>query len=153
MIASSIFFSAPVLPVLQTGGLQDPQFPPPPPPTDVAHRRVEITRLLPEAQLDTLRQAVRTQLTALGLTDAPDANQVFLHRYDQREAPDFAAGTSPRLFICLTRWRERKIGVEARLGESIVGFDAEYGQGLLVRAGLPLRIKSQRRQVFWVLEA
>ena len=120
-------------------------------PEDAAHHRLDVTDLLPTSRLDLLQRAVRTQLDALGVGGRD--GRVFLHRYNQRGVPEFAASASERLLFCQTRWRDRRIGVEVQLGAAKIGFDADYGQGLLLRAGMPVRVKSQRRQVFWILES
>ena len=116
-----------------------------------SQQALDITALIPETRTAMVFDVVRAYLRALGRADA-SPERLLLHRYEQAVAPDFAAANRERFFIALSRWRERKSGLEVRLGESAVGFDAVYGQAVMTRVGLGARMLSQRGQVFWVLE-
>ena len=123
----------------------------------VAHQALDITTLLPETRAAMVSDVVGAYLEALGQSVARPT-RLLLHRYERGAtrdfaSPDFTASERPRFYIALSRWRERRAGLEVRLGESAVGFDADYGQALMTRAGLPTRVLSQRGQVFWVLES
>ena len=120
---------------------------------DAAHQQLEITDLLPETRRDLLLGNARAYLKRLGL-ESTNCDQVFLHRYRRTSAEVSVAApaTGRRLLVALSRWRPQLHGPECLLGTLPVGFEAYYGQALLVREGIPLRIMSQRQQVLWVLE-
>ncbi len=117
----------------------------------VGKQQLEITRLLPERVLTALLQAAARTYAQLGLTqDRPQ--QIFLNRVDPEAESAFVPYSQQKLVVCLTRWRKGARGLECLIGQQSIGFDAGYGQAVLLRAGMAVRMRGQLRQVFWWLE-
>ncbi len=114
-------------------------------------QQLEITNLLSPKRAETLLSVAASLFEQLGL-NRPKPTKIFLSRLQAQPDPPFAASDAGRFYVCLTRWRERHQGPECLLGKEPFGFSADYGQALLTRPGMSMRVRCQRGQVFWVVE-